>query len=34
MIGMDMPTRSAQILIVDDEKTLRLMLNRIMQKEG
>ncbi|MGA7936367.1 MAG: diguanylate cyclase, partial [Kovacikia sp.] len=29
-----MPTRSAQILIVDDEKTLRLMLNRVMQKEG
>ncbi len=34
MTGMDVLARSAQILIVDDEKTLRLMLSRAMQKEG
>ncbi len=28
------PVTSAQLLIVDDEKTLRLLLNRTLQKEG
>jgi diguanylate cyclase (GGDEF)-like protein len=34
MIGVDISTRSAQILMVDDEKTLRLMLSRVMQRDG
>ncbi|UBF28375.1 PleD family two-component system response regulator [Kovacikia minuta CCNUW1] len=34
MTGVDLPAQSAQILVVDDERLLRLMLNHAMQKDG